>query len=495
MNSTHFLSKSQFLRGLQCHKYLWLYKYRPELRTPPDEALDALFEAGNEIGVLAHELFPGGVLIEFEGSSFYEKAKKTGELIESGVKTIYEATFRYDDMLVMVDILHKGDDGWELYEVKKSTDVKDVHISDVSFQYHVVTGSGLPLAKASLVYINNKYVRQGNIAVRELFQITDLTDTVVAGQDRVKDELGTMRGMLDADCPTIDIGAQCSTPYECNFINHCWAHIPENSVFDLKAKGINKFAFYKSGKIHFKDIDLNDLNLKQRMQVDAELNGTVTIDRDGIMKFLDTLHYPLWFLDFEALYEEAIPPFDGTRPYSKIPFQYSLHCIEKEGGELKHYEFLAEAGTDGREPLVKRLVSLIPEDACILTYNMTFEKSVIADLAEQFPEYSAKLMKIHENIKDLMVPFRQRHYYKKEMKGSYSLKYVLPALLPDLSYQGMAVSNGDEAVLAYKRLPSIEKREEAEKVKDDLLEYCKLDTLGMVKLFEKLKDTTVGVQL
>lgn len=175
MNKHIFLSKSQFIRGLQCHKSLWLYKYNPELRTPPDEGQEALFEAGKDIGALAHGLFPGGVLVEFEGSSFDEKVRKTMALIESGVKTIYEATFRHEGVLVMVDILHRGDEGWKIYEVKGSTEVKDVHLSDVAVQYYILKGSGLPLSKASLVYINNKYVRHGEIDVNGLFAIADLT--------------------------------------------------------------------------------------------------------------------------------------------------------------------------------------------------------------------------------------------------------------------------------------------------------------------------------
>lgn len=485
------LSKSQFLRGLQCHKSLWLHKFKPELRSEPDESQQAVFDAGTDVGILAQGLFSGGEAIEFEGSTVDEKIERTKALIESGVKTIYEGTFRYDDILVMVDILHKGVSGWELYEVKMSSEVKDVHVNDVSAQYYVVMGSGLPLAKASLVHINTAYVRKGDINVHKLFHIKDLTEQVISNQPFVVNELSRMRGVLSADCPAIDIGPQCSDPYACDFTSHCWTHIPETSVFELREKGINKFAYYYDGKIHFSDLDLNALNFKQRMQVDAELNGTETIDREGIREFLASLYYPLWFLDFEALYNDVIPPFDETRPYSKIPFQYSLHCLEKEGDKLKHYEFLAEGGIDGRKELVKGLVSLIPEEACILTYNMKFEKEVIRNLAKQFPRYSKRLMNIHDNIKDLMVPFQKRHYYTKEMNGSYSLKYVLPALLPDLTYKGMAVGNGDEAVTAYKSLPFIENAAESEKVRLDLLEYCKLDTYAMVRVLERLKEITL----
>lgn len=481
------LSKSQFIRGLQCHKSLWLFKNAPELRAEPGESTQAVFDSGTEVGRLAQQLFPGGELIELEGSNLGEKVERTKSLIENGVETIYEATFCHDNNLVMGDILHKSTDGWEIYEVKQSTEIKEVHKNDIAVQYLVVSGSGLPVSRVSLVYINNGYVRNGDIDVRELFHIENLTADVLERQPFVKDEIQKMRQMLTGNCPTIDIGPHCGNPYECDFKAHCRAHIPENSVFDLSGKGIDQFAYYRAGKIRFEELDLDELNFRQRMQVDAELNGTVTLDKEGVSEFLDTLHYPLYFLDFEAIYNEPVPPFDGTWPYMKIPFQYSLHWIEKDGHRLQHREFLGSVGEDAREEIARQLSELIPDNACILAYNMTFEKGVIAALADCFPAYSEKLLRINENMKDLMAPFRSRHYYTKEMNGSYSIKLVLPALVPELSYEGMAVANGDDAVLAYKQLGQTVNPAEAEQIRRDLLEYCKLDTLAMVKLLERLK--------
>lgn len=482
-----FLSKSQFIRGLQCHKSLWLYKHSPELRAEPDESTQAVFESGAEVGILAQQLFPGGEVIEFEGSNLGEKVERTKALIENGAETIYEATFRHDDLLVMVDILHKSPDGWEIYEVKQSTAVKDVHKNDVAVQYLVVSSSGLPVSKVSLVHVDTGYVRNRDINVRELFHIEDLTDTVFEKQPFVKDEIHKMRQMLTEECPVVEIGPHCDDPYKCDFHDHCWGHIPENSVFDLRERGIDQFAYYKAGKIRFEELDLNALNFRQRMQVEAELNGTVALDKEGIKEFLDTLHYPLYFLDFEAIYNEPVPPFDNTSPYEKIPFQYSLHWIDKEGSELMHREFLAPAGTDAREEIARQLSELIPDNACVLAYCMTFEKGIIAKLAALYPAYAEKLLSINKNVKDLMAPFRSRHYYTKEMNGSYSIKLVLPALIPELSYEGMAVANGDDAVLAYKQLGQTVNPAEAEQIRRDLLEYCKLDTLAMVKLMERLK--------
>jgi hypothetical protein len=481
------LSKSQFMRGLQCHKSLWLFKNRPDLRTPPDAFQQAIFDMGTEVGLFARGLFPGGREIQYDNNTFQQKIELTKRYIEDGVETIYEATFLHDDIIVMVDILHRGDKGWELYEVKSSTSLKKEYLNDISIQYYVLSGSGLPLSKVSLVNINNEYVRSGDIDAAELFNIHDLTKEVMGNQNFVADKIAHLRSMLRRACPAVDIGPQCSSPYSCDFIDHCWAHIPEKSVFDLAEKGIDKFGCYSRGIVRFVDLDLDELNYKQRMQVEAELNDRITIDVKGIQEFLDKLYYPQCFLDFET-FMPPIPLYEGTRPYQPVLFQYSIHCVKSEGADLKHHEYLADVKVDPREKIATDLTILIPEDACVITYNSTFEKSRLRDMARQFPHLSDQLMGIHDRILDLMPTFRKRHYYRKEMHGSYSMKAVLPALVPELSYAGMAVCDGSDAMNIYTSLHLIHDEKEILRIRRDLLEYCRLDTLGMVRILEKLKE-------
>ena len=481
------LSKSLYLRGLKCHKSLWLYRNRPELRTEPDASQQALFDQGHEVGLFAQQLFPAGETIKYEGSSFDEKIEKTRNLIEAGVQTIYEATFKYENVIVMVDILHKGRNGWELYEVKASTSVKDVHEQDVSIQYYVVSGSGLSLNSASLIHINNQYIRYGELNLQELFSIVDLTEVAFRNQEMVEEQLFLMRAALNNDEPNIDIGPHCDSPYECDFKNHCWSHIPEVSVFDLNRLGENKkFEFYYKGIVEFDDLPEDArLSPSQKMQVEAEQTGKEFIDQDGIKEFLDKIYYPLYFLDFETV-DFAIPPFDGLVPYQKIPFQYSIHFQDSESEELKHIEFLGEAGTDPREPLAKSLSESIPVGACVLTYHSSFEKGVIRKLESQFPQFSDQLMNIHNHIVDLEVPFQKKHFYTKAMKGRSSIKYVLPALIPELNHAHLEISDGRDASSAYSKLHLIEE-DEIEEIRKNLLEYCKLDTFAMVKILDKLK--------
>ena len=494
---SHFLSKSQYLRGLQCHKSLWLYKDGKIKPKTPSPSLKVIFDEGTRVGEIAQDLFPAGKIIQYEGSTFDEKIAETAEYIVSGETTIYEATFKFDGILVMVDILKKGTDGWEIYEVKSTSDVrnkykaaeiKNVFLNDTAIQYYVLKGSGLDVSKASLVHLNNKYVRSGALEIDKLFSIVDLTESVVGMQSEVCEELEKIRKALSNGEPKIGIGVHCDKPYECDFKIHCWNNIPDYSVFNIAGLyPSKKFELYSSGIIKVKDVPVDfSLSDDQKLQVEVEKNGKEVIDTEGVREFLSKLYYPLYFLDFET-FTQAIPEWDGLRPNQKIPFQYSLHYVEKDGGELFHKEFLAQEDSDPRENLAKRLVTDIPEGACVLVYNQWFEKSVIEELANQFSQYSDHLLDIHGNILDLMIPFQRKHYYTKEMKGRYSIKVVLPALMSDSSYSNIEINDGMEASNSYKNLPSINDKVEKDKIKEDLKIYCKQDTQSMVDLLVCLK--------
>jgi len=482
-----YLSKSQFIRGLQCHKSLWLYKNRRDLISEPDPARQALYDVGTEVGLLARQLFPGGEEIKFEGTSFDEKIARTNNLIDSGVTTLYEATFKHDDVLVMVDILHKGSGGWELYEVKASTKVKPVHESDVAIQYYVLNGSGIKVKRSFLVHINNQYTRQGDLDIQQMFAISDLTENSKLNQEFVRQELKKMRGAIKKEEPKIDIGPFCNDPYGCDFISHCWKHIPEYSIFDISSlRGDKKFDLYSRGILEFKDLPKEySLSKDQKLQVEAELTGKQNIDKNEIRKFIDQITYPLYFLDFET-FNPAVPPFNGIRPYQKIPFQYSLHYQEVEGGELKHEEFLAKEGENPRKALTDHLIKHIPDQGSILVYNAAFEIGVLRGLAEEFPRHASRLKKIIPRIVDLMVPFKKKHIYTKEMQGSYSIKSVLPALIPKMSYENMVITDGRGASDAYATLHWVEDTEKRQSIRQALRDYCKLDTLAMVELLKAM---------
>jgi len=487
-----YLSKTQFLRGLQCHKALWLLKNRSDLVPGPSDALLAIFEEGHEVGELAQGLFPGGEEIEY----LDDKEKmigKTADIIRNGARTIYEATFRFDNILVIADILHHGPKGWEIYEVKSGTSVKEINIWDVALQYYVIREAGLDIRGASLVHIDNTYERRGDLDIRRLFAIEDMTEEVVARRDAVRDEIEAMRRDLGPEGPAVDIGPHCKDPFECDFKPHCWAHVPETSIFDINRLGARKkFDLYYRGMVKFSDLPEDyPLSERQRMQVDAELDDRDYVNVDKIREFLRGLRYPRYYLDFET-FQMAIPPFDAVRPYEHVPFQFSLHVVEGEGAPLLHHEFLAEPGPDPRKEIARRLTALIPPEATVIAYNANFEKMILRGLAERFPEYRERLEEIISNMVDLAMPFRLGYCYRKEMKGSASLKAVLPALVPELGYDGMAIGGGQEASAAYGMLRRTDDEAEKARIKKSLLEYCKLDTLAMVRLVEVLEGLCKG---
>ena len=292
--------------------------------------------------------------------------------------------------------------------------------------------------------------------------------------------------------PEIDISEHCKKPYDCGYWKYCSRHIPNPSVFDLyRLQTSKKFDYYRKGIITYNDLFLSGVvtNEKHLRQIEFALTDKGTyVDKDGIRDFLDTLSYPLYFLDFETE-QPVIPKYNGTKPYQQIPFQYSLHYIESEDGELKHKEFLAESGSDPRRALAESLCKDIPMNVCVTAYNKAFECGRIKELADAFPDLAEHLLNIRENTKDLLDPFQKGYYYNKAMGGSFSIKSVLPAIFPNdptLDYHNLdGVHNGSEAMSIFPKIKDMPP-EEQEKARKNLLEYCKLDTFAMVKVWEEL---------
>ena len=488
LTNKHVLSKSLYVKGLQCHKALWLHKYQPDLRDAESLTLQTTYAMGTDVGTLAQQLFPGGILVPFDGMAYDDQIAMTQEAIASGKRTIYEATFRYDGIFIKADILRKGRKGWELYEVKSSTGVKDVYLHDLAIQYYVIAGSGLNMSRASLVHINNQYVRNGDIDVKELFSVAELTSTIESMQQDVHVNLKAMKSVLEAEVPDMDIGPYCSTPYECAFAGYCWQHIPQNSVFDFRDTGKpDSFALYCQGILRMEDTPAALLGWRQQLQQAALKSKQVITKKNEVTAFIDDLWYPLCFLDFETTFMTPVPLFDGTIPFAQVPFQYSLHIIDKPGKKPRHFEFLAEAGKDPRKAFLDSLLEALPGDACILAWNQAFEISRLKGLGYAFPRKKKKIGALVENFRDMMGPFKRKEIYHGDFAGSYSIKAVLPALIPDLSYEGMPVSNGEEASIAWLSLWQEADETKIHETRQQLLDYCRLDTFAMVRILELMR--------
>ena len=345
---------------------------------------------------------------------------------------------------------------------------------------------GLEISKICMVHINNKYVRHGELDIKQLCNIEDCTAIAIENQTNLREDLSRLRETLDGGEPNIDIGPHCSNPYPCDFREHCWKHIPTNSVFDIAGlQSKKKFELYYQGIVKFEDIPSDiPLNQKQQLQVDAELHGKEIIDKDGIKGFLSQIEEPIGFLDFET-FQEAIPSFDKQRPYQQIPFQYSLHILED--GKLEHFEYLGEPGKDPRQELMDGIIAHSNRCKTMLVYNKSFEITRMNELAADFPDRAEELNRIINMVVDQMEPFKAKHYYTKEMKGRWKIKLVLPALVPELKYSDLDISDGGMAMNSYAKLHKMTNSEEIKKIRMDLLEYCRLDTFGMVKILEKMK--------
>lgn len=492
------LSKSKYTRFCQCPKMLWIDTYHPELAVQ-DASLQRRFQEGNEVGDLAMGLL--GNFVETTAYTAEGKLdipamlKDTQKYLAEGKENICEAAFAKDGCYCAVDILHKTAGGYEIYEVKSSTDIHDVYLWDVAYQRWVLEQSGLKILHTYIVYINNKYVRHGDIDIRDLFAVKDVSTAILPYYGEV--EANTARAkeyISQKDEPESELGEQCFAPYECAYWQYCARDLPSPNVLDLYRISAKKaFGYMKEGVVTFDDAAKSGipLNSAQRRQVKFEqLQLPTHIDRLGIKSFFDTLWYPLYFLDFET-FQTCIPMYDGIKPYQQVPFQYSLHYLEKDGEKLGHKEFLADENSDPRRALAERLVADIPTDACVLAYNKGFECGRLKELADTFPDLAEKLLTIRENVRDLLDVFRHGYVYDRAMGGSFSIKKVLPALFPndaDLDYHNLAdVHNGSEATDAYLSLRGMDK-EERDKLRQSLLAYCRLDTLAMVMLWQRLRE-------
>lgn len=288
----------------------------------------------------------------------------------------------------------------------------------------------------------------------------------------------------------MDLGEQCFKPYACDFKGYCWKKIPNYSVFNISRLRANKkFELYNHGVISLDQIDLklSSFNADQTLQITSEVSGETFVDQPKIKAFLNDLHYPIYYLDFETI-APAVPIYDHSKPYQQLVFQYSLHVQEEEGAALTHFDYLAEADPkiDPRVGFVEQLIQECGTTGDVLVYNIGFERGKLQDALEQFPQHRARLQNIISRLKDLMLPFQQKWVYTPTMNGSYSIKYVLPALVPDLSYQDLEIKEGATASLTFYQMIVNEFKGNIRQARKALLAYCKLDTLAMVKILEVL---------
>jgi len=480
MSSKSYLSKSKLMSGRQCPKRLWLEVNQPELQKI-SPATERLFAIGHTVGRAACSLWPAGIHIEHDQDLKTALQETAAHLDQPGPVTLLEATLQADGVLIRADILDRDASGkLHLVEVKAATSVKPPYYPDCAIQTWVLGQLGLQPECVELAHINNRFVFAGDGKYEGLFTYVDVTDDVKGLLDWVPEHVATMRGILAGGQPDIEVGPHCRDPYDCPFIDHCSPVQSDYPISCLPGSKKIKAELIADGYEDIREIPAGLLRSEHQERVRRiTALGAAELLPDAAAE-LRALPWPRYYFDFETI-GPAVPFWVGTRPYQAQPFQWSCH-VEDEAGELHHHEFLADATDAPMRECAESLIEALGDAGPIFVYT-GYEKSRLMELAERFPDLAPALGVVIERLYDLH-PLTKTNYYHPDMRGSWSLKKVLPTVAPDLTYEGLdIVGEGSEAEGAFMELlaPDIEPvRRDA--VRAALLKYCELDTLALVRL-------------
>jgi hypothetical protein len=480
------LTKTRYLNGLQCPKLLWV-SINDKGRLPPvDPVTQHVFDQGHAVGELAKRLYPGGY--DIPAGDFMGNIQETRRALTRRVP-LFETGIMVGNLYARADILNPvGGNEWDIIEVKSSTSVKDVNYADVAFQRQCYRQAGLEIRNCYLAYINRDYVKHGEIDPQKFFIVEDISaeveDLLPGVRDQIDSMLETMRA---AGCPEALIGPHCNNPYDCDLRDECWGFLPDHSIFTLYYGGQKAFGLFADGVETIAEIPPDfKLNDKQRIQVEAVKSGETYLDQSEIRAFLETLIYPVYYLDFET-FSPAVPLYDGMRPYQRVPFQFSLHVVAQPGGMPQHHAYLMPDREDPRPALLEALESRLGDRGSIVVYNQGFEQGVFRELAEAFPADAAWCEDVIGRMVDLLMPFRGFHYYNPAQKGSASMKKVLPALTGQ-GYADLTINEGELASVRFYAttfgdVPPAERLS----VREALEVYCGQDTEGMIWIVDRLR--------
>ena len=484
------LSKSRFTTGCQCHKLLWWTVHEPNaVELQPDKVLQDLFDQGRQVGEAARGRYPGGVLIDLPHHARAERVAATQKALADGAPAIFEATFIADDTFVAIDVLEKQGDGYRLTEVKSSTSQKDEHIPDVAVQARVAAACGVNVTAAQVLHLNKEF---RNPDTGDLFACTDVSGPVVAYLPTVPEAIARQREMLAGPLPEVPIGLHCFEPRECPFMARCWPDSADH-IRHLAGVGPKKTAAYLTrGITSIRELPKNEkLNFTQRRQLKAMAEHRLIVE-PTLRKELVQFAVPrLGFLDFETI-ARAIPVWPGMAPWQQAAAQFSYHERQPDGS-YTHAAFLAEGPKDARPPLAEAMIRATAKADRVVMYT-PFEKTRIRELQLAVPHLANELAALEAKLIDLH-PVMKNCVYHPGFRGSFSLKYILTPLVPELTYSDLVIVDGRVASVEIARLLFVADKipqHERDRVRQDLLDYCERDTWAMVKLLERLRELAAG---
>ena len=483
------LSKSKLIAYRQCPKRLWLEIHAPELRE--DSATAQMnFMIGYAVGDIAQQLYDPNEnrqIIDAQAEGYPQAFARTQALLTAN-RPIFEAGFCAEGGMAFADVMLPNADGsWRMVEVKSSTSVKDYHKDDIAIQSYIAKNAGVNLSNVALAHIDSNWIYQGNHDYRGLLVERDLTALADEKATEVKQWIAGAQSTIALDSePQIDAGVHCFSPYDCGFYNYCTQGAPQAEFpINWLPRASQKIKTWAQDNDEIEAANVPDelLNLKQQRVKYATINQTPYFDKVATQAELKQYELPIYFIDFETI-NFAVPIWSGTRLYQQIPFQFSAHKIH-ENGELTHQEFLDTTGADPMRGFAEKLIQACELSGAVFVYSAGFEKARIRELAERFPELRKPLLGINARIVDLL-PIARNHYYHPSQQGSWSIKKILPAIAPELSYDDLeGVQHGGGAMEAYtEAIHPDTPAERRAQLHEQLLRYCELDTYAMIKIWQ-----------
>jgi CRISPR/Cas system-associated exonuclease Cas4 (RecB family) len=476
------ITKFQFLNFLECPTKMWFDRRIERESLTSGEQLRR--DEGQEIGKLARQLFPEGILVDLR--SIQEAAKKTQELLkDTNVPAIFEATFIVGDFVTRADILVRdGDKGWTLFEVKSSVHkdgkIDDDHVKDLAYTTMVILDSGLRISRIELIRLSKEW--QLGLSVDALFVRTDCLDEVI---DTVKqfEELApeVRKAAKSKDQPDPRLTSACK---DCRFFaDFCLGRGVEHPVIEVPRLSKVQFNQLQAfGVLDARNIPAKvPLTDPQRRVVNSVKSGKVHLDRKSLALLLDQVAWPCHYLDFETV-KSAIPFWPEVGPHEQVPTQFSLHVMHGPEEVVVHHEYLARHTDSSTREFAETMLSLLGKQGSIVVYHKSFEKSVMNHLAKRHEDLKSEIDAVIERLFDLEDLFKEAIWHP-DFRGKTSIKKTLPALVPDMKYDEFAISNGDDAIAAFVRMAKNQcSDEEIATIRGDLLRYCHQDTLAMAKL-------------